>query len=142
MAVCQRPINKRRENNIMAKNYDQSKKAKEEYLQKSQIAQYMMGDPSRIFLREQLALVFNMSDRSIRENVAKMANYVPVLSLSQEKGYRVLSFDENTPVEELIKMHDQMQHQINEFKSRIDNLKARMKPIVALQKVIEKKLGN
>ena len=124
------------------KNYDQSQKAKKEFLETSQLAQYMMGDPTRIFLREQLTLVFNQSDRQIRKDVAEMANYIPVLSLSKEKGYRVLSFDENTPVEELIKMREEAQHQINEFRSRIDNLKARMKPLVALQKVIEKKLGN
>ena len=124
------------------KHHSQTNKAKEEYLSKSPIAQYMMGDPSRIFLREQLVLHFELDDRTIREKVAELANYVPVLSLSKEKGYRVLSFDENTPVEELVKMHDEMQHQINEFKSRIDNLKARMKPLVALQKVIEKKLNN
>ena len=124
------------------KNYDQSKKAKEDFLEKSQIAQYMMGDPTRIFLREQLALVFNLCDRVVREKVAEIANYLPVLSLSKEKGYRVLSFDENTTVEELVKMLEDLQHQINEFRSRIDNLKARMKPLVALQKVIQKKLGN
>jgi hypothetical protein len=124
------------------KNYDQSNQAKKEFLEKSALAQYMMGDPSRIFLREQLALVFNESDRSIRNKVAEMANYIPVLSLSKDKGYRVLSFNEDTPVEELVKMTEEIQHQINEFKSRIDNLKARMKPLVALQKVIEKKLGN
>ena len=120
------------------KNYDQSRKAKEEFLQNSQLAQYMMGDPTRIFLKEQLTLTFNVTDREIRRKVAELANYVPVLSLSKDKGYRVLSFNDDTPVEEL----EEAQHQINEFKSRIDNLKARMKPLVALQKVIEKKLGN
>ena len=124
------------------KHYSQTNKAKEDFLQKSEFAQYMMGDPSRIFLREQLVLHFELDDRNIRRKVAELANYVPVLSLSDQKGYRVLSFDENTPIEELVKMHDEMQHQINEFKSRIDNLKARMKPLVALQKVIEKKLNN
>lgn len=125
------------------KNYDQSKKAKEEYLEKSEIAQYMMtGDSSRIFLREQLALHFDTSDRQIREKVSELANYIPILSLSKDKGYRVLTFNDDTTAEELIKIHEDAQHQINEFKSRIENLKARMKPLVALQKVIEKKLGN
>ena len=127
---------------IIMKNYDQSQKAKKDFLEKSQIAQYMMGDPTRIYLREQLALVFNETDRSIRRKVAEMANYIPVLSLSQDKGYKVLSFDENTTNEELMAMYEDVQHQINEFRSRVDNLKARMKPLVALQKVIEKKLGN
>lgn len=124
------------------KHYDQSKSAKEEFLEKSPVAQYMMGNPTRIYLREQLALVFQTGDRQIREKVAEVANYLPILSLSKEKGYRVLSFDENATTEELMKTYEEAQHQINEFKSRIDNLKARMKPLVALQKVIEKKLGN
>lgn len=123
------------------KHCDQSKKAKEEFLQNSIYAQYMMGDPSQIFLREQLALVFDTSDREVRRKVAELANYVPVLSLSKEKGYRVLSFNDNTPLEELIKMDEEIMHQIREDQSRIDNLKARMKPLVALHKVIEKKLA-
>lgn len=125
------------------KNYDQSKKAKEKFLEKEPIAQHMMtGDPTQIFLREQLALVFETSDRQVRLKVAELANYVPVISLSKDKGYRVLSFNDDTPTEILVKMHEELQHQINENRSRIDNLKARMKPLVALQKVIEKKLGN
>ena len=125
------------------KNYDQSKKAKEEFLKNSTIAQMMMtGDPDRVFTREELVAITGLSDRAIRNEVAEMANYVAVLSLSKDKGYRVPCFDENTPVEKLIEMTEELQHQINEFKSRIDNLKARMKPLVALQKVIEKKLGN
>ena len=34
------------------KNYDQSQKAKKDFLENSPIAQYMMGDPTRIYLRE------------------------------------------------------------------------------------------
>lgn len=127
----------------MAKNYDQSNKAKQKFLEEEPIAQYMLtGDPTQIFLREQLALVFETSDRRIRLKVAELANYVPVISLSKDKGYRVLSFNENTPDEVLMQMLEELQHQINENKSRIDNLKARMKPLVALQKVIEKKLNS
>ena len=124
------------------KNYDQSKKAKEEFLRKSPLACYMRGEPERVYTREELADAFSTSDRAIRRQVAELANYVPVLSLSNEKGYKVPSFDENTPLEKLQEMHEDIQHQINEFKSRIDNLKARMKPLVALQKVLENKMGN
>ena len=123
------------------KHYDQSKDAKEQFLQNSMFAQYMMGDPTQIFLREQLAFVFEISDRDVRKKVAELANYVPVLSLSKEKGYRVLSFNDNTPLEELIKMDEEVMHQIREYQSRIDNLKARMRPLVALHKVIEKKIA-
>lgn len=124
------------------KHYKQTEKAKQEFLQNSTYAQYMMGDPSKIFLREQLAFVFETSDREVRRKVAELANYVPVLSLSKDKGYRVLSFNDNTPLEELTKMDEEIMHQIREDQSRIDNIKARMKPLVALHKVIEKRLAQ
>lgn len=127
----------------MMKNYDQSKKAKEKFLQTSPIAQMMMtGDPNRVFTREELTTIVGICDRAIRREVAEMANYLPILSLSKDKGYRVLCFNENTTLEELETMHELLQHQINENKSRINELKARMKPLVALQKVIEKKLAQ
>lgn len=125
------------------KNYDQSKKAKEKFLQTSPIAHLMMtGDAKRVFTRDELTTIVGICDRAIRREVAEMANYLPILSLSKEKGYRVLCFNEETTIEDLERMHEELQHQINENKSRIDNLKARMKPLVALQKVIEKKLGE
>jgi len=124
------------------KHYDQSQKAKEEFLRTSALACYMKGEPDRVYTREELADAFSTSDRQIRMDVAELANYVPVISLSKKKGYRVLSFDENTPVEKLNEMLEDIDHQINEFKARCDNLKARMKPLVALKKVIEKKLAD
>ena len=124
------------------KNYNQSKKAKIEFLKKNTIAMYMRDNEQKVFTREELCELFNLSDRVLRENIAEMANYLPVISLSNSTGYKVLSFNEETTIEELNQMLDEIQHQINEFKSRIDNLKARMKPLVALQKVIEKKIAN
>lgn len=124
------------------KHHDQSNKAKENFLQNSPYAQYMMGDSSRIFLRDQLALVFDTNDRDVRRKVAELANYVPVLSLSKDKGYRVLSFNDNTPKEEVEKLYEEVMHQIREHQSRIDNIKARMRPLVALKCVIEKRLAE
>ena len=138
MQLCQMII-KRRENN-MAKNYDQSKKKKEEFLRTSTLAVYMMGEPDRIFTREELAHQFDTSDREIREKVAELANYVAVISLSKEKGYRVPSFDENTPIEKLVEMAEDIERQVHEFQARCDNLRARMKPLVALRKVIDAEL--
>ena len=124
------------------KHYDQSKKAKEEFLRTSKIALIMSGEPDRVYTREELVETLGISDREVRSQVAELANHVAVVSLSKAKGYKVPTFDENTPIEKLQAMHDEIEHQINENKSRIDNLKARMKPLVALQKVLEKKLGN
>ena len=126
----------------MGKNYNQSKKAKEEFLKGSAIALYMRGDASKVYTREDLAETFNMSDRSIREKVSEIANYLPVIALTDSKGYRILCFNEETTIEEFKEMYEDAQHQINDFKSRIDNLKARMKPLVAFMKVIEKKFNE
>lgn len=122
------------------KNYNQSKKAKEEFLRTSVLACYMRGDPNKVFTREELSQNFNLNDRTIREMVAEVANYLPVISLSNSAGYRVLSFDDETATFDLLGMQQDISHQINEFKSRIANLNARLKPLVALSKVIDKEL--
>lgn len=124
------------------KNYDQSKKAKEEFLRTSPLYGYMKNEPDRVYTKEELQETFDKSNRAIRNDVAELANYVPVISLSNKKGYRVLSFDANTPKEKLAAMLEDVDHQINEHKSRVDNLKARMKPLVAFKKVIEAKLAE
>ena len=102
----------------------------------------MRGDANKVHTREELAETFNMSDRSIRKKVEEIANYLPVVALSDSKGYRILCFNEETTIEEFKEMYEDAQHQINDFKSRIENLKARMKPLVAFMKVIEKKFNE
>lgn len=122
------------------KNYDQTNKAKEKFLNTNTIAQYFRANPNQVFTREELVDTFQMDDRSIRNNVAEMANYLPILSLSKDKGYCYVTFTDETSVEDLVALYERVNHQIKENKSRIDNLKARMKPLVALQKVIEAKV--
>lgn len=124
------------------KHYDQSKKTKEEFLRTSALATYMMGEPDRVYTRDELATQFSTSDRVIRERVAELANYIAVLSLSKNKGYRVPSFNQETPTEKLVEMLEDLEHQIHEFQARCDNLKARMMPLVALSEVLKKELLN
>ena len=124
----------------MAKHYKQGKKDKEEFLRTSALACYMMKEPDRVFTRDELATQFSTGDRQIREKVAELANYVAIISLSKEKGYRVPSFDEDTPLEKLIDMAEDLQHQICENQARCDNLRARMKPLVALREVVNKEI--
>lgn len=122
------------------KNYNQSKKAKDEFLRKSALACYMKGKQNQLVTKEELQEQFFMTNRALRLKIAEMANYIPVVSLSSNTGYKVVGFDDSTSTEDLVAMYEEIQHQINDFKSRIDNLKARMKPLVALQKVIEKRV--
>ena len=126
----------------MGKKHNQSKKAKQEFLRTSVFAIFMGGNPKKVYTRDELSETFGMSDRSVRERVAELANYLPVISLSNSSGYKILCFDESTPKEELVKMREEIDHQVNEFKSRIANLNARMKPLIALKSVIDKKLAK
>lgn len=125
----------------MSKNYDQSKKAKAEFIKSSPLAIYMRGDYTKIFTREELMEVLSVNgERQMREQLSKLANYFPVVATSDRKGYQLLEITDENNIEQLTEISELAQHQINELQCRIDNLKARMKPLVAIQKVIEKKL--
>ena len=125
------------------KNFKQTKKAKEEYDRTSVIALLMANEnPHTIFTKEELMDVLGVGDRAVRKQIEELANHHPVIALSSAKGYRVLSVDENTDSATLVQFLDLIEHQLNDYHSRIINLKARMKPLVALHKVIKKKLGN
>ena len=126
----------------MGKNYNQSKKAKEEFLKTSLIALLMCEEPQKIFTKEELCDLLGKPDREIRRDIAELANYVAVVSLSNSKGYRVLQCKDDDSPELLMEYRDLIDHQINDFKSRIDNIRARMKPLVALKCVIEKMLDK
>ena len=124
------------------KKHNQTKKAKEEFLKTSTIALFMRGDSKKVFTREDLSQIFQMNDRSIRAKVAEIANYLPVISLSDSKGYRILCFNEETSMEDMVDMLNDAQHQICELQSRVDNLKARMKPLIAFTKVLQSKIDK
>lgn len=124
------------------KNYNQSKKTKERFLKESVVYHYMKSKVNG-FTKEEMTIELGLGgERQTREKIAEVANYAPVIALSSTKGYKVLFIDDEFSDEELKAVYDNCQHQINDFQSRIDNLKARMKPLIALQKVIEKKLNK
>lgn len=126
-----------------SKNYDQSQKAKKEFQRTSALAAYMLGDANRVFTKEELMEVMgNISDRAIREKLAEVANYYPIVATSDKKGYRLICFSDRDTPETLQALYDDCQHQLNELQCRIDNLKARMKPLRAMQEVILKTLMN
>lgn len=122
------------------KRYSQSKKAKEEFFKKSLIALIMSGEPERVFTREELSQELGLSPRETRREVAELANYQAVISLSSKKGYRLLTFNEETPIEKLVEYLELLDQQLKENRSRVTNIKARMKPLIALRSVIEKKI--
>lgn len=126
-----------------SKNYDQSQKAKKEFQRTSTLAAYMLGDANRVFTKEELMEVLGVhSDRGIREKLAEVANYYPIVATSDKKGYRLICFSDRDTPETLQALYEDCQHQLNELQCRIDNLKARMKPLRAIQEVMLKTLNE
>lgn len=125
----------------MAKKHSQSKKAKEQF--KSKVFDYMMKDPQKIYDKEELATYFQLDERTIRAELEKIANYYPVIAFSNRIGYQIATWSKEMTIGELESVHDDILHQINELNSRIKNLKARLKPLVAnkvmLKKTIQEK---
>ena len=68
--------------------------------------------------------------------------HYPVIAVSSKKGYRRAKAIDNLEGESLKIEIDEVLHQINELKSRVDCLKKRMKPLVAWLKVAQKKLAK
>ena len=122
------------------KRYSQSKKAKEEFLKSSLIALLMSGEPDRVFTKQELAEALGLGLRGVRRDIAELANYQAVIGLSSKKGYRLLTISETTEPKKLAQYLELLDAQLAEHRSRVTNIKARMKPLIALRSVIVKKL--
>lgn len=129
----------------MGNKYDQSRNAKDKF--ESPILDYMiqrqMANPEKPITKWELAAVFNKSERMIRRDLEKIANYYPLIATSDHEGYKVLLFDESMPADKLENIRDAYQHQLNELMSRVESLNARMQPLIAactiLDQTIQKK---
>ncbi len=114
----------------------QTKKAKDEY--KHPIIDILFSNEP--LTKEEIGEKLHIeSDRSIRDIIAVCSMHYPIIATSGSKGYRrAKSIDELTP-EELEKEIEEVEHQLNEHKSRVACLKKKMKPLVAWLSVAKKK---
>lgn len=94
------------------------------------------------FVKDELVSLTGLSERSVRNQIAEIANYYPVIATSDRKGYQILSFDESDSTESIETMISKAEHQLAELQSRIDALKARMKPLIAFKVKAEEELDN
>lgn len=69
--------------------------------------------------------------------IAELANYAPVISFSSSKGYRLVIIPEKADKRVLQGYLEAIEHTLREHESRIVNIKARMKPLIAAKKDIE-----
>lgn len=100
----------------------------------------LRGGQDRVVKIEEVEDEFGISNRNARDKISEMSMYYAIISLTQEKGYELLGDINNYTDEEILKNIEKINHQINDFQSRISVLKKRMKPLIAWKKVAEKHL--
>ena len=118
------------------KKVDQSKKAKEQY--KHPIIDLLFADEP--LTKEEIGEKLHVeSERAVRDIIAQCSMHYPIIATSNKKGYRRAKAIDTLEGENLKKEIDEVEHQLNELKSRVTCLKKRMKPLVAWLKVASKK---
>lgn len=125
------------------KNIKQTKKNKKLFYNKNQDLVNLFelrGGQDRVVKIEEVEDEFGISNRNARDKISEMSMYYAIISLTQEKGYELLGDINNYTDEEILKNIEKINHQINDFQSRISVLKKRMKPLIAWKKVAEKHL--
>lgn len=125
------------------KNIKQTKKNKKLFYNKNEDLVNLFelrGGQDRVVKIEEVEDEFGISNRNARDKISEMSMYYAIISLTQEKGYELLGDINNYTDEEILKNIEKINHQINDFQSRISILKKRMKPLIAWKKVAEKHL--
>ena len=119
--------------------YSQTEEAKAKF--ESPMLNYMKrvieNDKHHIFTKDELIAALSLTEREVRRQVALIANYYPLFSFSNKKGYCIGSFDDNATTQELSFLYDDCCHAIAELESRVQELKARMKPLIALKEKVK-----
>ena len=114
----------------------QTKKAKEEFY--SPLFDFLKETKTK----EEIAKYLGVSERTARDEVALISKHYAVIRGSFQKGYRLAKPIKNLNSEELNQEMELIQKTINEFKSRIKDMKQTMKPLIAYLKVAEKEKSS
>ena len=118
------------------KKMDQSKKAKEQY--NHPIIDLLFANEP--LTKEEIGKKLHIeSDRVIRDVIAKCSMHYPIIATSNKKGYRRAKAIDTLAGADLENEIAEVEHQLNELKSRVTCLKKRMKPLVAWLVVAGKK---
>jgi len=122
----------------MSKKVSQSKKAKEEF--SNELLDFNILRSDKVVYKQDLQKMFNISERKVRLQISKISMYYPVISKSCQKGYRLAKPIDTLNKEDLQLEVKEVNHVLKELQSRVIQLKAKMKPLIAWKKVAEKKL--
>lgn len=110
----------------------QTKKAKKEFY--SPIFNFLKETKTR----DEIANYLCVSKRKAREEVALISKHYAVIRGSFQKGYRLAKPIKDINSNELNQEIELVQRTVNEFNSRIKDMKRTMKPLIAYLKVAEK----
>ena len=119
----------------MSKQIKQTKKAKEEFY--SVVTKHLVSDDfiTRYELEQKLS---GLTDREIRREISELRKHYAVLSGSYTKGYRLVKKLDTLKGDELLEELHYINKTINEFMTKINDMKRTLKPLIAAKKVIEK----
>jgi|AGTN01.2.fsa_nt_gi hypothetical protein len=125
------------------KNYPQTVEAKKQF--KSELLDLWMeyNGGARI-TRWELSELWHKSDRAVRKEINRIANYFAILSNSGQEGYELVIKPEaikDNPYA-LKRYVDLVDHSLAESKSRIEELSARQKPLIAVREVCKNYLAQ
>lgn len=102
----------------------------------------LLLNDNEVMTKPQLSEKLNISERMVRNEIARCAMYYAIIATSDKSGYRLAKKIEELSGESLLQELEEVEHQIHEISSRIKCLKKRLKPLIAYKKVAEKKLGG
>lgn len=110
--------------------------------EKEQFASFLLDDLlERKCTKQELSILYNITERHVREEIAEISLKYPVISHSKAKGYRICN------VKKLLEENDrnhinsemeEIRYVIAELNSRIKMLKKRQRALIGALKVLEK----
>ena len=88
--------------------------------------------------RGELREAIGYTDRGVRKEISNISKFHPVISYSSKKGYRLAQDFSKLSTEKAATEWLEVEHSLNELKSRNRDINKRMKPLIAYQKKMEK----
>ena len=126
----------------MGRKYGQTKENLQALKDESVILGYMLSEPNKVYTKTELMAITGYSERKVRAELEHIANFYPVRASAGSKGYSIIWFDDNSSLDQLKDANNAATEQINEIQNRIECLKARLKPLIALCKVTYNKIQD
>ena len=118
-----------------------NQKTLEELKENSTILSLLLTTRS-VHTKQELMNITGINERAVRQELENIAKYYPVRASAGHKGYSIIWFDDNSSINELKEANQAASEQLTEIQHRIDSLKMRMRPLVALCKVTCDKISK